>query len=437
VRFTRLVIEAGQQTVSLTVHPRLTVVAGVDERVRAGLSEELISGLGIARPGVHVELTDDRDRHLVVFRPTTGAPKVVDTEHGHDVSDQYRNDEGEIDVLGHHGIEARRARQVLHLDRSKLRADTHRGEIVRRLAEIDQTELWYAAARVRITADELQTLNADIGDSAEDEELVARIERRHHQLEAAVEQHVRLRKQTTAVCTVSLLAGLPVGLVSPAMSAPILAIGLLTILLAFIYRARIETAQRSEQSALADAGANSYLSYMVQRVNGMFDDTDARRRLVGITEEHRSASMAWTRLTGDVSVEWAMEHHDEIESAAQLREQLRGIGAGSSALPELDEETADVAQAVVSHLTRLRTIGLGGESFPLILDDPFTGVDPPTKTALLELLARTAGSPQVILLTDQPDVAEWARLEALTGEVALVEPAPEHRSEARPHDLAV
>ena len=101
-----------------------------------------------------------------------------------------------------------------------------------------------------------------------------------------------------------------------------------------------------------------------------------------------------------------------------------------------DEETADVAHAVLTHLTRLRTIGTAGESFPLILDDPFADVAPSTRLSLLELLARSAGPPQVILLTNQEDVASWARLEALTGEVALVEPQTEARH-ARADDLAV
>ncbi|CAN5912240.1 hypothetical protein BH23ACT2_BH23ACT2_09790 [soil metagenome] len=51
-----------------------------------------------------------------------------------------------------------------------------------------------------------------------------------------------------------------------------------------------------------------------------------------------------------------------------------------------------------------------------------------TKISLLELLARTSGSPQVILLTDHEEVANWARLEALAGEVSLVEPETEPRT---------
>jgi hypothetical protein len=43
---------------------------------------------------------------------------------------------------------------------------------------------------------------------------------------------------------------------------------------------------------------------------------------------------------------------------------------------------------------------------------------------LLELLSSGAGSPQIIFLTEDEDVASWARLEALTGDVSIVEPEP-------------
>jgi hypothetical protein len=55
----------------------------------------------------------------------------------------------------------------------------------------------------------------------------------------------------------------------------------------------------------------------------------------------------------------------------------------------------------------------------------------------LELLSRSAGSPQVILLTAEEEVASWARLEALTGGVAVLEPTPDtHPTRAPAHDLA-
>ena len=436
VRFTRLVIEADQTNVSLALHPRLTVVAGVDDRVRAGLADELLGGLASTRAGVHLELATDDGRHLAVFRPSGGAHRVIDVGDGSDVSEEFRLADGRIDLLAHHGINAGRARQLLHLDRSKLGADSQRDEIVNRLAELNQTDLWSSAARVRITEDELQSLNDGIDLTMEDAELVARIERRHQSLEDALDQHVVMRRHTAMVSGTSLLAALPLTVVRPTMAVPVLAIGLITILLSFLYRARADAAERSETSALADAGAESYLGFMVQRVDGIFTGSEQRRRLLAVAEDHRTASVDWTRLAGDVTVEWAMAHHDDIAATARLRRQLRSLGQVSTTAPELDEETADVAHAVLTHLTRLRTIGAEGESFPLILDDPFADVAPSTRLSLLDLLARSAGPPQVILLTNQEDVASWARLEALTGDVALVEPQTEARH-TRTDDLAV
>jgi len=298
VRFTRLVIEADQSTVSLALHPRLTVVAGVDARVRAGLVDELVGGLGSTRSGVHLELVEDAGRHLAVFRPTGGSHRVIEVDEGTDVSDEFRSLDGRIDLLAHHGIDPHRARALLHLDRSKLAADTQRDEIVNRLAELDQTELWSTAARVRITDDQLQSLNEGLAVSAEDAELVAKIEKRHQLLEAALEQHLRLRRSTALVAGASLAAALPVTFIDPAMAVPILAIGLLTVVLTFLYRARVEAAQRLETSALADAGAESYLGYVVQRVDGMFTGTEQRRRMVAVADDHRSAAVNWTRLAG-------------------------------------------------------------------------------------------------------------------------------------------
>ena len=440
VQFTRLVIEQGTTTFSLSFHPRLTVVAGVDAGARKGLVAELIGGLGSTKTGVNLELTDDRGRRLAVLRPATGGHRVIDLGSGTDVSEEFRGADGRIDVLGRYGLGARQASEALHLDRAGLARGTQRDDVVQRLSEIDQTELWSTAARVRITEDELRAIGDDTRASDEDAELVARIEHHHHSLEEALEQHRRLRRDASMVCAASLLAALPVALVRPGMAVPILAIGLVTILLAFMFRARVEKVQRQEQSALADAGVDSYLGYVVGRVNDMMDDTEARRRRLAVAEDHRAAAMRWTRVAGDVSVEWALAHHEEIETAARLRKELATLGQVSTTAPALDDETTALAQSLITHLGRLRTLGSGGESLPLILDDPFTEVAPSTKLTLMELLARSAGSPQVILLTDQDEVATWARLEALTGEVALVEPSISTQPAQRPaasRDLAV
>jgi hypothetical protein len=432
VQYSRLVIEEGATTFSLSFHPRLTVVAGLDGGAREGLLKELIGGLGSTRTGVNLELTDDRGRRLAVLRPATGGHRVIDLGSGTDVSEEFRATDGRLDVLGRYGIDARTARDRLHLDRASLARDAQQDEAVTRLSELDQTELWSTAARVRITEDEMKAMTEATRTSPADAEVVARIERHHQGLEEAIDQHHRLRRDASLVCAASLLAALPVSLIRPTMALPILVIGMATILLAFVFRARVEAVQRMEQSALADAGVDSYLGYVVGRVNEMMDDTEARRRRLAVAEDHRAAAVRWARLTGEVSVEWALAHHEEIETAARLRRELATLGQVSTTAPELDDETTALAQALISHLSRLRTLGSGGESLPLILDDPFTEVAPSTKLTMMELLARTAGSPQVVLLTDQDEVATWARLEALTGEVALVEPSISTGTSAAP-----
>jgi hypothetical protein len=432
VQFTRLVIEEGTTTFSLGFHPRLTVVAGVDANARKGLVSELVGGLSSTRTGVNLELTEDRGRRLAVLRPATGGHRVIDQASGIDVSEEFRGTDGRLDVLGRFGLGLDSARRSLHLDRTGLEQGAMRDDVVKRLSAVDQTELWSTAARVRITEDELRAVVDETRAPEHDADIVERIERHHHGLEAALEQHRRLRRDASMVCGASLIAALPVALVQPTMAVPILAIGLVTVLIAFTFRARVEKMQRQEQSALADAGVDSYLGYVVGRVNDMMDDTEARRRRLAVSEDHRAAAMRWTRVAGDVTVDWALAHHEEIETAARLRKELAALSQVSSTAPALDDETMALAQSLITHLGRLRTIGQGPESMPLILDDPFTEVDPSTKLTLMELLARTAGAPQVILLTDQDEVAGWARLEALTGEVALVEPSISHKSSAHP-----
>ena len=73
-------------------------------------------------------------------------------------------------------------------------------------------------------------------------------------------------------------------------------------------------------------------------------------------------------------------------------------------------------------LADLRHVGPDGESCPLILDEPLAGIELPVKQWMLELVARTAGSPQIVYLTADADVAAWARIEALAGQLEIIGP---------------
>src|SRR5690606_20470834 len=190
---------------------------------------------------------------------------------------------------------------------------------------------------------------------------------------------------------------------------PLVAIAAVAAGTALFFRGRAEAARRREGSALRDNGVDSHLSHVGRQVDGLMEDTGKRRRRTHVAADQRSAAISWTRLAGDVTVEWAPAHQSEIDAAAQLRLQISAMDTTSSSAAEIDETAASVARTVLGQMARLRRIGYGAESFPLLLDDPFIDLAPATRLALLELISRAAGSPQVILLTEADDVAAWAR----------------------------
>ena len=121
----------------------------------------------------------------------------------------------------------------------------------------------------------------------------------------------------------------------------------------------------------------------------------------------------WQQIAGDIPVEWALANREEIQAASRLRREVDALGALSTTAPDVPEDlTGDLAHVLVTRLAEARSVA--DEGVPL----------------LLELLGRSAGEPQIVFLTEDEDVASWARLEALTGEVALIEPTPE-RDEVR------
>ena len=101
---------------------------------------------------------------------------------------------------------------------------------------------------------------------------------------------------------------------------------MLVTVAAFAYRARVSRAFDAEREALGEAGAQSYLGFQLQRVNGLVSSQENRRRLLAAAEDHRVAAARWTEIVGDVSVDWALEHHEAITAAARLRDDIHSIG---------------------------------------------------------------------------------------------------------------
>jgi hypothetical protein len=438
VRFERVVIEAGENTFTLDLHPRLTVVAGVGQMERDGLVNELVGSLGAGRSGVHIELVADNGSRFAVFRPAGSRHRVVDVDHKVDVTTSFSDESGSIDLLARAGLDFRSAREVMRFASNDLMTTNERDRMIQELAQVNQNELWVAAESLRQAERRLDEEAADAGSTAEDAAVVERIEQRHAEFEAA-QLHLEDRRRTRfltsgvsglLVIPAYLFVGLPVAL-------PLMLIALVAWAFSIVAWRKSEKARAEEEKALADAGAASYLGFHLQRVNGLLSSDQSRKRLMAASEQQRAALQRWQIIAGNVEMNWALAHRDEITAAVKLRQDVVSMGmVGSHAAQQEGDRATSLAHAVVNRLNQLRNLGPGGESFPMLLDDPFGSVEPTIKPSLLELLVRSSLHQQVVLFTEDETIVSWARLETMTGALSLVEPSAPTRKLERP-DITV
>src|SRR5918994_1052508 len=148
----------------------------------------------------------------------------------------------------------------------------------------------------------------------------------------------------------------------------------------------------------------------------------AADELLGRSSGRGDAAARWRDLAGDTDVHWAMDHRTEIQAAARLRQHIAALRSLSSSAPDLtDDDAVALAQGIVSQLTA--ATNATGSRPPVLLDETFDQLEPAVVPLLPELLPRLVGDLQVLLLTEDEAIASWARLEALAGELALIEPA--------------
>lgn len=421
MHFERLVIEAGENTFTLDLHARLTVIAGVGRLEREGLVSELVGALGPSRAGVHLEIIEGTGRHLAVFRPYGGRHRVVDIDRGLDVSTDFVAADGTIDLLARAGFDLRSAKRYLRLTAADLTASSQGDLNVRALAAVDQQTLWAAARKVRELDDILQHEADATGSSPEDAEIVERIEERHDEFLTAQARFERTRRLSFFTAAFAILAAVPMAMLeSTQLSMMFIAYAAIATILSFLQWRGAESTAKAEEDALAEAGAASYLGFHLQRVNGLVNSDQGRRRLVRAAEGYREAMAEWQALAGDVPVEWAIEHAEQIMGAARRTNPQLGFQPISAVNPDL---TSAMAQALVTRLTQLRAVGPTRESFPLVLDDPLVDLAGAAKAPLLELISKASVDQQIIFLTQDEDVAAWARIEAMTGGLAIFEPS--------------
>lgn len=422
VRINRLVIGDGERHFTLALHPRLTVITGLGPLEREALAAELVGALGHGRPQVHLEVTDDHDRDLALYRPAHGPSRVVDVAAATDVSGEFGAGDGRVDLWAACGVDPQRAARLLRLTASEVANDSHSDAVVQRLADLDQAELWALAAVVRVTDEQLQAQAGVSGSLAADAQLVERVERRHAELEMATGSSRGTLRRLHAIAVLAGALALVTLLRHPLFAMPGLVVALLAVVVALRVRHRTVRAETAVREALDDAGADSYLSFHLHRVSGILREDQSRRELLDLARDAREAAARWAAVVGDVTLDWALEHQEEIRATARIRDDLQMTETLSGTSPHVEEgRAADLAHALVARLAKLRHLAADGESFPLLLDEPFAEISPAMKPALLELLLRSAGSPQLIFLTADEEIASWARVEMLTGELTVVE----------------
>jgi hypothetical protein len=425
VHFERLVIEAGDATFRLALHPRLTVIAGAGQLERDGLVGELLTALGPGRDGVHAELVTDAGTRLALFRPPGGRHRMVDVERSLDVTHRWTDAAGRLDPLGRAGLSMLGARRMLRLTQADLSATSRHDELVQRLGHVDQARLWDVAGKVADRERHALELAEATGGVLDDDRMIAEIERRHAEFETAQADLERVRSVTFSVAAGTGLMVLPLAALAGALAAApfaLAAIGATGVSTWWWQRA--EAARRAETEALRAAGADSYLAFSLHRVNGLVVSDHQRRALLQARDAHRAALAEWHLLAGDVPLEWALEHREEIRRTAVELRRAAGVSSPmASHLTAQQSATATLAPVLESRLAEARQAGPGGESLPLLLDDPLIGLSAEAKQPLLDLLSRASAGQQLVYLTEDDDVIGWARLEQLGGQMAVVEPA--------------
>ncbi|MFN0088985.1 MAG: hypothetical protein ACKVWR_01745 [Acidimicrobiales bacterium] len=410
MKLERLAIEAEDRTVvAWDLHPKLTVVTGLARPARQSVASWFIESLRTSLCGVHLELQLDTGEHLAAFRPYGGGQVVVDVDHGADVSAAFRTPSGAVDLLRRPELSPERLAQAMWVEARALAVTVPTDHWIVGLASRSGDELFRAAEAAAAAEDELDAAAQD-PDLPRDAQRYAAV---GVDLERAQRNHDRVRV-ATLVAGVTLPIGAVVGLSTIGTAG---ALGLIGGSLA------LATGCLAYERKLARLVAGAAAS-------GGGDPASAQARLVAAAEASRATHEQWTLLAGpEIPPRWALDHRDQIAAAAAvlgatLRIETLGARPEDGAQSGASPATARMAAALVSRLAAARANAGGGETLPLFIDDPLGELEPTAKASVLELLGRLAAHQQIVLLTADEDIASWARIEALTGELALLECGP-------------
>lgn len=234
---------------------------------------------------------------------------------------------------------------------------------VLRLAQANQEAVWNLNQRVIDAGLRVQQASLNLGGLEADgmaPDLIEELEAAHREVEntenALSERKGKAIAATAGgiVAAAGALAALPVvapiGLAGAAGAA---AWGVLSP------KRRLAKALGREEDALTKAGAPTYLSFHMRRIDATLDSR-LREELEREVAEQRQAQAEWTVLAGDLSALDAIELEDEIRELAHQLRLLEGDEANLAALREELEHQLEpaVARARQTLLDALRPFGL-------------------------------------------------------------------------------
>lgn len=419
MRLQRVSVEIPHRdTISFDVHPRLTVLTGVPRMERPIIADLVLSTLCTDRAGIHAEVALDSGQQLALFRPDGSDHLAVDIGASADVSSTFRDTKGRISVIDN----ADDVVPLLWMPAEALQETDTPNAWLSNLARADQAALWQAGVRLTSAEEELRAISHATQADPDEAELVEAVEVGHSELDDARQRHRRMQRVTLLAGT-TLAAGAIANYwfferVDTTAALIVASAGLSGG--CWVYEHRLKRAVRRQESALENAGSNSYPDFREGNADSLLADERARHRLLDAAQGYRDAMAEWTAIAGEVPVSWALSHRTEIEQTALVHEQIRQLGSFGQG-----ENDTPLSSAVTSGLTarfaEIRNHTSAGERLPLVIEDPFDHTDPSSKAPILEFIGRLSQEQQIILVSDDAEIESWARLEMMTGDLGLVE----------------
>jgi len=377
MRCERLRFDAGGDEICLDLHPRLTVLGGMDPEAATILVDDLVAGLVVPRPGARVELVSDRGDPVTSLGDLLPQPP----------------DPATIDALV-------RIRPIPRPDR-----DGWVG-LLARLSAVDPGELQATAGAVIASRLRLEELRAAQDAFLADCDSIAALGARHGALED--ERHTtdrRRRVGIAAALVVSVGAAIAVALVNPlAALAPLLVTATVLVMTVRAHRRGAATAA-AEQRAIEAAGADTALGIQLRRVSVMLQAARHQRDIAQAEEDVRDAAAAWGAIAGPLDPARIGEHTAELNLLRSVRTSGAGDVAtvGGTLLALLDRIERSVAGPAVDG-----PIG-AHHLLPAVLEGALDDLPPTAAIAFLEHLLRRPSGNQVILVTWSDALLGWAR----------------------------